>query len=81
MGVGKARCGGEPVPGNEALVQERVSGFVAGLDGERDEVKRRCRTLLQSKARGVGRNPPPTICPASGHPRVCKHRLHKEDLP
>ena len=41
--------------GTKALVQERVSGFLAGLAGRRDEVKRRCRTLLQSKVEGLAR--------------------------
>ena len=35
--------------GTKALVQGRVSGFLAGLAGRKDEVKWRCRTVLQSR--------------------------------
>ena len=36
--------------GNRAQVRERVSGFLAGLANRKDQVKRCCRTVLQSKA-------------------------------
>ena len=36
--------------GARALVRERVSGFLASLSKRKEEVKRRCRTVLQSKA-------------------------------
>ena len=36
--------------GTKAKVQERVGGFLAGLTSRREEVKRRCRTILQSRA-------------------------------
>ena len=35
--------------GSRGRVQERVGSFLAGLAGRKEEVKRRCRTLLQSK--------------------------------
>ena len=31
-------------------MQERVSGFLAGLASRRDELRCRCRTILQSRA-------------------------------
>ena len=34
----------------KALVQERVGKFLLGLSSRSDEVKRRCRTVLQSRA-------------------------------
>ena len=34
-------------------VQERVGNFLAGLVSRKDEVKRRCRTVLQSKAESL----------------------------
>ena len=34
--------------GTKALVQQKVSHFLAGLADRKDEVKRRCRTVLQS---------------------------------
>ena len=36
--------------GNRARVKERVGSFLAGLAGRREEVKHRCRTVLQSRA-------------------------------
>ena len=39
--------------GTKALVQERVNRFLAGLATRKDEAKRRCRTVLQSRAEGL----------------------------
>ena len=36
--------------GNRARVKERVGSFLAGLAGRREEIKHRCRTVLQSRA-------------------------------
>ena len=36
--------------GSRAAVQERVGKFLAGLSSRKDEVRRRCRTVLQSRA-------------------------------
>ena len=36
--------------GTKALVQERVGNFLDGLSSRKDEVRRRCRTVLQSRA-------------------------------
>ena len=50
--------------GTRALVRERVSHFLAGLASRKDEVKRRCRTVLQSRAEGLLR---------SSHPHSQRH--------
>ena len=42
--------------GTKALVQERVGNFLGGLASRGDEVKRRCRTVLQSRAERLPRN-------------------------
>ena len=44
--------------GPRLWVQERVGNFLGGLASRRDEVKRRCRTVLQSRAERLPRNPP-----------------------
>ena len=38
-------------------MQERVGNFLAGLTSRRDEVRRRCRTVLQSRAEALPRDP------------------------
>ena len=39
--------------GTKAAVQERAGNFLAGLSSRKDEVKRRCRTILQSRAEAL----------------------------
>ena len=39
--------------GTEALVKESVGNFLHGLSRRKDEVKRRCRTILQSRIEGI----------------------------
>ena len=39
--------------GTKSAVQERISAFLAGLASRRDEVKRRCRTVLQPRAEAL----------------------------
>ena len=39
--------------GSREAVQMRVGGFLAGLAGRKEEVRRRCRTVLQSRAQGL----------------------------
>ena len=57
--------------GTRAAVQERVGNFLAGLASRKDEVKRRCRTLLQSRAAALLRDPQPdSHRPANAHPTV-----------
>ena len=36
--------------GTKVKVQERVGSFLVGLANRKEEVKRRCRTVLQSRA-------------------------------
>ena len=36
--------------GNREAVQDRVGEFLAGLPSRKEEVRRRCRTVLQSRA-------------------------------
>ena len=45
--------------GTKELVQDRVGKFLHGLSTRNYEVKRRCRTILQSRAEGLVRNPHP----------------------
>ena len=45
-------------------MQERVGNFLAGLSSRKDEVKRRCRTVLQSRANDLL----PDFRPDSQHP-------------
>ena len=55
--------------GTKALVQERVNNFPAGLASRRDEVKRCCRTVLQSRAERLPRNRRPhSQKPGNAHP-------------
>ena len=49
--------------GTKALVQKRVNHFLDGLASRKDEVRRRCRTVLQSKAERL----PPNRRPDSWH--------------
>ena len=40
----------------KALVQEKVSNFLAGLASRKEEVKHRCRTVLQARAKSILRD-------------------------
>ena len=57
--------------GSRAAVQERVGSFLAGLTSRKDEIKRRCRTVLQSRAEALLRDsqPDPRL-PANAHPTL-----------
>ena len=57
--------------GSRAAVQERVGSFLARLTSRKDEVKRRCRTVLQSRAESLLRDsqPGPRL-PANAHPTL-----------
>ena len=52
--------------GSRAAVQERVGKFLAGLSSRKDEVRRRCRTVLQSRAETLPRDSRPD----SQHPQM-----------
>ena len=55
--------------GTSAKVQERVGSFLAGLASRKDEVKRRCRTVLQSRAETLWRDiQTPSQPTANAHP-------------
>ena len=55
--------------GSRAAVQERVGNFLAGLASRRDEVRRRCRTVLQSRAEALLPNSQHDSSPqANAHP-------------
>ena len=57
--------------GTKAKVQERVGHFLTGLDGRKDEVQRRCRTILQSRAEALlPASRPDSQRPANAHPTL-----------
>ena len=57
--------------GTKVLVQERVGNFLGGLASQREEVKRRCRTVLQSRAERLPRTPRPDCQrPENAHPTL-----------
>ena len=57
--------------GSRAAVQERVGSFLARLTSRKDEVKRRCPTVLQSRAESLLQDsqPDPRL-PANAHPTL-----------
>ena len=57
--------------GSKAKVQERVGNFLAGLASRKEEVKCRCRIILQSKAEALVRDSrPASPHPANAHPTL-----------
>ena len=57
--------------GSRKAVQERVGRFLEGLAGRKDEVRRRCRTVLQSRAEELLRNSwPDSHPPPNAHPSL-----------
>ena len=57
--------------GSREAVQQRVGNFLAGLTSRRDEVRRRCRTVLQSRAETLPRDSrPDSHYPANAHPTL-----------
>ena len=57
--------------GSREAVQERVGKFLAGLTSRQDEVRRRCRTVLQSRAESLLRDfRPESSHPANAHPTL-----------
>ena len=51
--------------GTKSRVQERIGNFLAGLNSRKEEVKRRCRTVLQSRAEKLLRDSQPPSDTAS----------------
>ena len=67
----RAEAPGNLCLGTRALVQERVGNFLAGLASRSDAVKRRCRTVLQSRAEALLRNSrPDSQSPTNAHPTL-----------
>ena len=57
--------------GTKSRVQERVGNFLAALASRKQEVKRRCRTVLQSKAEALQRHPQPdSLQSTNAHPTL-----------
>ena len=57
--------------GTREAVQERVGGFLAGLADRQEEVRRRCRTVLQSRAEALPLDSQPDFHPpANAHPTL-----------
>ena len=55
--------------GTRRAVQERVGNFLADLANRKEEVRRRCRTKLQSRAEALLRDSlPDTRRPPNAHP-------------
>ena len=52
-------------------MQERVGRFLGGLASRKEDVRRRCRTVLQSRAEALPRNFHPDYQPPSNeHPTL-----------
>ena len=58
-GWARQEATGNQCLGTKALVQQRVNHFLAGLTSRKDEVRRRCRTVLQSRAEALLRDSQP----------------------
>ena len=57
--------------GTRAAVKERVNGFLTGLSSRKDEVRRRCRTVLQSRVEAFLRDSRPDCrTTANAHPTL-----------
>ena len=70
--MGESGGDGEPLPWEAGRrCRKRVGGFLAGLASRKDEVRRRCRTVLQSKAEALLRNSrPDSQSPTNAHPTL-----------
>ena len=70
-GWAREEASGNLCLGSKGAEQERVSSFLAGLPGRGEEVRRRCRTVLQSRAEELLRNSrPDSRSPANAHPTL-----------
>ena len=57
--------------GSKEAVPQRVGKFLSGLSTRKDEVKRRCQTVLQSRAEALLRDSrPDSQHPANAHPTL-----------
>ena len=70
-GWAREEATGNQCLGTRALVQERVSGFLTGLTNRKDEVRRRCRTVLQSRSEALlSDSQPDDRTTANAHPTL-----------
>ena len=70
-GWAREEAAGNLCLGTRAAVQERAGNFLAGLANRQDEVRRRCRTVLQSRAgKFLQDSQPNSSLPANAHPTV-----------
>ena len=70
-GWAREEAAGNLCLGSKSAVQQRASEFLAGLAGRKNQVKRRCRTVLQSRAEALPvHSPPYSQLPADAHPIV-----------
>ena len=70
-GWARAEATGNLCLGTTAAVQERVGNFLSGLANRKDEVRRRCRTVLQSRAAALLSVSRPDSCrPTNAHPTL-----------
>ena len=68
-GWAREEATGDLCLGSREAVRERVGKFLAGLTSRKDEVRRRCRTVLQSRAESVLRDSRrESPHPANAHP-------------
>ena len=71
--------------GTKSRVQERVGNFLAALANRKEEVRRRCRTVLQSRAEGLLQDsqthcqPQPNAHPTLALQPVSKVRAHNDN--
>ena len=57
--------------GSREAAEERVGQFLAGLTHRKEEVRRRCRTILQSRAEAILSDfRPDSQLPANAHPTL-----------
>ena len=70
-GWARQEATGNQCLGTKALLQQRVKQFLAELANRKDEVRRRCRTVLQSKAGRLLQDLRPNSWhPANAHPTL-----------
>ena len=70
-GWAREEAAGNLCLGSKEAVQERVGKFLSGLTTRKEEVKRRCRTVLQSRAEALLRDSrPDSQHPANAHPTL-----------
>ena len=70
-GWAKEEATGNLCLGSRASVQEKVGSFLSGLAIRKDEARRRCRTVLQSRSEALLQDSRPgSQHPANAHPTL-----------